>query len=159
MGRCNCHARKKKKKTFVLPPMCICSKPPVKLSLQVRKAIGPWEMPDQTAGKQEGSSGKKYSSTKNFSGLLEEGQSPLPSEIAWLFPPSQLLWLSAEGDKKHNKPGPLQGLKEPRWVQHLLPPKGKEEEEEEEYTQPGTSQPIPLAGEFSDKGSTCISSY
>ena len=47
----------KKEKTFVLPPMCICNKPPVKLSLQVRKAIGPWEMPGRTAGKLEGSSG------------------------------------------------------------------------------------------------------
>lgn len=46
----------KKEKTFVLPPVCICNKPAVKLSLQVRKAVGPWETPNQTAGKLEGSS-------------------------------------------------------------------------------------------------------
>jgi len=47
----------KKEKNFVLPPVRICNKPPVKLSLQVRNAVRPWEMPDRAAGKLEGSSG------------------------------------------------------------------------------------------------------
>lgn len=46
----------KKKQPFVLPPMCNCNKPPVKLSLKVGKDTGPWKMPDRMAGKMEGSS-------------------------------------------------------------------------------------------------------
>lgn len=47
---------KEEKNPFVLPPMCNCNKPPVKLPLQVRKAMGTRKMPEWMAGKMEGTS-------------------------------------------------------------------------------------------------------
>jgi len=37
--------------------------------------------------------------------------------LAWYHPPSQLLWLSAEGDVNDDKPSPLLGLEEPHVAQ------------------------------------------
>ena len=127
---------KEEKNPSVLPPMCNCNKPPVKLPLQVRKPQGHGKC--QTRQQVRWKVHLKTSLKEQRQG---EGQGLESQSIAksLVLPPPWLLQLTAEDHRNHNKTSPL--LKESPYFSILPSHKGKEEGE---YTQPCTSCPIPL---------------
>lgn len=144
---------KEEKNPFVLSPMCNCNNSPVKLSLQVRKATGPWKMPDKMAGKTEGSS--ENIPWRPAVGCRRRVRAPIHHKE--LGTPRYSPHHSSSSQQQRvtgTTAKSALSLRSPLYFSILPSQKGKEEGGQ--YTQPCTSCPIPLDvdGEFSKAVST-----